>query len=372
MRLITLGQLLLTGGAVVAYNVWKWRQDREVAAGLHAQLCQPCPAVDATPKVSILVAAWNEAHIIERHVRSVNMLSYPNREYVLCAGGTDGTYARARVCADHDAIVLEQLPGEGKQRALRRAFERSTGELVFLTDADCILDDDAFGRTIQSLVRGDELAASGDSMPLLEQFGRGVFPRYQWAAQAYSAAHAGGYLNSLLGRNAAVHRRLLLDVAAFDEDVATGTDYHLGKKIRQAGYAIRHVPDSLVRTEYPASLGQYVRQQRRWLRNVMLLGRRSRSWREVAQAAQTSAVGASMLLLPLAMPLFGGRVAWPWLAAFVHGVAARVRYAAFIGRLTGHDQFDLALLAPSFTLLEFGVWALPLMDYPSAARRWQW
>jgi cellulose synthase/poly-beta-1,6-N-acetylglucosamine synthase-like glycosyltransferase len=363
---------LLSIVGAVAYNLWKWRHDRTLADHLRTELVRPRPALPATPRVSILVAAWNESRFIERHINSVLGLSYPNTEYVLCAGGTDGTFEIARAYASSSVIVLQQLPGEGKQRALQRAFEQSTGEIVFLTDADCLLDDENFERTIQPIVYGKEFATSGDSMPLPEQLTGALFSRYQWAVQEYAAAHAGAYLDSLLGRNAAVHRAVLGDVAEFRGDVPTGTDYHLGKRLRRAGYAIRHVPHSLVRTDYPSDLRVYIRQQRRWLRNVVLLGAQSGSWHEVRQAVLTSAVGATMLLTPVMIPVLGQAVLAMWWLAFLHSAAAKVRYVAFASRITGQSDATSALLAPAFTLLEFCVWALPLVDYPFTTRRRQW
>jgi hypothetical protein len=116
----------------------------------------------------------------------------------------------------------------------------------------------------------------------------------------------------------------------------------------------------------------YARQQRRWLRNVALLGAESRSWPEVGRALQTSLVGAAMLLSPLAILALGPAPGIAWWVAFVYSVAAKVRYVAFASRMTGQGYAGIALLAPAVTLLEFGVWALPLLDYPRAARRWQW
>jgi hypothetical protein len=108
------------------------------------------------------------------------------------------------------------------------------------------------------------------------------------------------------------------------------------------------------------------------LRNVVLLGAQSRSWPEVQRALQTSVVGAVMLFSPLAIPALGPALGVVWWAAFAYSVAAKVRYVAFISRVTGQRYDGIALAAPAVTLLEFGVWALPLLDYPLAARRWQW
>jgi hypothetical protein len=273
-------------------------------------------------------------------------------------------------------ILLEQLPGEGKQRSLQKAFGSSTGEIIYLTDADCVVDDESFERTIEPIVNGREVATSGGSMPLPELLDDHRFAVYQWAVQAYAAARAGAYLDAVLGRNAAVRRGILDQIGAFREAVPSGTDYHLGRQIRGAGYAIRHVPHSLVRTDYPRSFGAYARQQRRWLRNVALLGWRSRSWHEVRASVQTSLVGAGMLLGPLAGRALGVAGLALWGAALVHSAGAKVRYVAFAGRSHqwrgGGAGVPAALIAPLLTLLEFGVWALPLLDYVIPARRRQW
>ena len=69
---------------------------------------------ETLPKVSVLVAAWNEADIIREHIQSFLGLHYPNKELILCAGGEDGTYRIAREQGHTKVKVLEQQRGEGK------------------------------------------------------------------------------------------------------------------------------------------------------------------------------------------------------------------------------------------------------------------
>src|SRR5207247_1198210 len=115
-----------------------------------------------------LVAAWNEAAGIARHVQSVLALRYPDLDFVLCAGGPDGTCEQARLAMSGRGTLLEQAPGEGKQRALRRCLAASTGDIVYLTDADCVLDDQSFERVIARIVDGDP-AATGRCCPYPEE-----------------------------------------------------------------------------------------------------------------------------------------------------------------------------------------------------------
>jgi GT2 family glycosyltransferase len=366
VRVLALG---LAG--IGAYNAWRWREDYALALALRAERARPRPALKGSPKVTILVAAWNEAGLVERHIQSVLALRYPNKEYILCAGGADGTHEIARRHAGPGVTILEQLPGEGKQRALRQAFRHATGEIVYLTDADCLVDDDSFERVIAPIVDGGEAATTGASMPPPEQVAGNDFALYQWAVQRYAGARAPRYVTGLLGRNAAVRRDALERAGAFDAGVPAGTDYHLAKALVAAGYRIVDVPSSRAVTPYAATWARYAGQQRRWIRNVVLLGVRNHAWAEVRRNLQTSLTGAAMLLAPLAAPLAGRLLLIAWLLALAHSTAAKLRYLAFGRALDGTRRLSpLRLLA--YTLAEFAVWALPLLDYPSEARRRRW
>src|SRR5687768_4395368 len=127
--------------AAIAYNAWRWRRDQVAAEGFRSRSPAGSSSTAPVPRLSILVAAWNEAGNLDRHVRSVLSLSFPDRQLVLCAGGTDGTYERALRYAGPDVTVLRQVEGEGKQSALRHCLEAAEGDIVILTDADCFVDD---------------------------------------------------------------------------------------------------------------------------------------------------------------------------------------------------------------------------------------
>jgi hypothetical protein len=377
-RLDRLGDALLAAGlaAVAVVNIRRWRDDRTRAAATRAALARPRPRLAAAPRVSVLVAAWNEAGGVARHVESVLGLAYPNLEYILCAGGDDGTLEIALRYAGRGAVVLEQLPGEGKQRALAKAFERATGTIVYLTDADCAVDDVAFERVLAPLINEGEAVATGGSIPPLEQRHASQFVAYQWAVQQYVLAGAPAYGEGLLGRNAAVRRDALEASGAFTAAVPTGTDYHLAKALRRRGYRIRSVPASLVETPYATDWGGYARQQRRWLRNVALLGARFGAWDEVRASLQTSLLGVVMLLGGITVFAGrGGRLPFAlWCLGLAQSAGAKLRYFGF-GRLLDGQSPAAGRALPAalgYSVGEFAVWALPLADYPVAARRRRW
>jgi cellulose synthase/poly-beta-1,6-N-acetylglucosamine synthase-like glycosyltransferase len=368
----------LAGGvaALVAYNLRQWRRDRALAVALRTAREDSSPPVADTPRVTVLVAAWNEADLIERHVESLLALRYPNLEYVLCAGGTDDTYRLASRYERPGVVVLEQRSGEGKQAALRRGLQHASGDVIFLTDADCLLDDDSFERTVAPIVAGEAEATSGGSRPLTAQLASSVLATYRWSADAYANAHAPRDGEGLFGRNAAVSRAALAAAGDLRADVATGTDYHLAKSLLASGLRIRQVAESQVATRYPESVPAYLRQQRRWLRNLMVHGWRFRAYHEVAVTLRSSLIGLGMLALPAALPLAGRGLLVLWLLALLNSAAGKVRYLAFAASVERNANRRVIAAgwasALPLSLVEFVVWAAPLIDLlvPSWRRKW--
>jgi cellulose synthase/poly-beta-1,6-N-acetylglucosamine synthase-like glycosyltransferase len=353
---------------VGAANILLWRRDR---ARAYSRLARPAPpALDRTPPVSILVAAWNERDNLQAFVRAFCALRYPNVELILCAGGSDGTLALARSLARAGRItVVEQQAGEGKQRALQHCFELASGEVIFLTDADCILDDASFEGTLSPILNDGESVATGGSAPLPAQRAS-TFVLQQWFADLYSRSTWGETTSGLLGRNAALTRPALAAIGAFSESVATGTDYHMAKQLAAHNQRIR-VADSQVVTQFTDSVRAYRRQQSRWLRNVVLHGTAAGETREVVLNLAPSLIGAAMLLLPLSALWVGPSALTLWAVAFTHAVLSRARYCRYGELITG-QPFNGYLQLPILALLDFAVWAAVVPDYLQKRARQQW
>jgi cellulose synthase/poly-beta-1,6-N-acetylglucosamine synthase-like glycosyltransferase len=363
--------LLVLGVGLVASGVanWRrWRRDCLAADELMRTAAVPV-SFAATPRVSILVAAWNEAEFIERHVRSVARLRYQDLEYVLCAGGVDGTYEKARVYEGERLVVLRQLPGEGKQRALRRAYERSTGAVLFLSDADCELDDESFERVLAPIANEGERAATGTSRPLAEQLATSDFARAQWAVWCYRGPVQPKYIRGLLGRNAAVTRDALERAGAFRDDVRSGTDRHLAARLAEAGVTIRYVGDSWMATRYEERPSGYLRQQTRWLRNLVELGFRFGEPADLRGGLVAIGIASTVLLMTLAAPVLGLRAVVPLVLLLFHVVLSRARYFAFAARSLGQNWSVPWLKLPGYAYLDFLAWTRAAWQLASSRER---
>jgi len=113
---------------------------------------RPHREADVTPTVSVIVAAHNEAGVIERKVRSVLDQDYPpDRLSVLVAsdGSDDGTPAAVAALGSPKVRVLD-LPRVGKAAALQAAADVADGEILVFSDANSILAQDAVRRLVRS------------------------------------------------------------------------------------------------------------------------------------------------------------------------------------------------------------------------------
>jgi glycosyltransferase involved in cell wall biosynthesis len=366
------GPALLIGllGSVIQ-NYRLWQRDRVLADRLRLDR-SVLPQLQTTPRVSVLVAAWNEGTGIDAHIASFLALRYPDIELILCAGGNDDTYARAARYASDRVIVLRQHAGEGKQRALATCFAHATGEFIFLTDADCHLEDEALIRLLDAIINQGEAAATGISQPLPKQAAM-VLPNYIWISDAVAAMHHPAYTTGLLGRNALLTRQALVDSGGMDFVAPTGTDYQLGQRLHAANIAIRFVHTSNIASKYPQSWRDYRRRQSRWLRNLLLYGPRYGATADVAATLKTIITGLTMLSLPIAGITIGRIVIFPWLLLVFHAMIAKVRYRQIVAYAYGQPiQLPVLRRILPLTLADFVIWASPVFDMVFRQRRTQW
>lgn len=329
--------------------------------------------VVAQPVLTILVAAWNEAENIEPFIQSYLDLTYPNKELVLCAGGTDATLERALAYTSDGIRVIRQQPGDGKQGALRRAFDRVSGEIVVLTDADCVLSDEGMERLIAPIVAGEGAVATGISAPKRQQLSH-PFVYYQYAVQNNWNELLGKRRNTqaLLGRNCAVSRNALIEVGAFNEDVAIGTDSFLAKKLLASGYEVLFVPDSVVETEFLTHLIAYCRQRARWRRNAITHNLRFRHIRRAMAATRAPARGLAMILVPV-MALRHSKLLLPiWLAALAYTFTTRLRYLRRAQRTGISMPRSVYWYLPAYIYAEWAAQVLAILQLPFSRARKQW
>lgn len=364
-----------------AYHVRAWRRSSPSPPPEQpgqADLLTPSP-----PQVSVLVPAWNAAPDLAAFVRSYHRLRYPNKELILCAGGADGSYAAALELAapkleGENVRVLEQHPGEGKQGGLAKCFAASTGSVIYLTDIDCLLDDESLTRVLSPILTGREHVVTGSSKPNAQQRTVGAV-LVHWALVRKAEGVKGRYVGGILGRNCAVTREALEAVGGFSFAAPTGTDYRLAQELIGRGYRIWLEPKSEIQTAYAWPLSQYIRKRGRWVRNVLLFAERPRQRAEFYNALSVALLPAVMLaalllslvaalFLPLSVALLPAFIV---LVLLLHGALNRLRY---VRETLGETHLSVTTVRGAFVnwlgQLSAGLYALFTWSVPSLRKQW--
>jgi hypothetical protein len=202
------------------------------------------------PKISIVVTAKDEARSIERAVRSLLALDWPDLEIVLVDDrSTDGTGAILdRLAAENprlQVVHVKELPAGwlGKNHAMQLGADAGHGGWILFTDGDVLFHPDTLRQAVayanqhqlDHLAVAPEAPVSGFLLQsAIAGFGIffSVFTRAWKAKDPRSSAHVGVGAFNLVRRAAYVraggHRPLALRP---DDDIK------LGKVLKQSGSA---------------------------------------------------------------------------------------------------------------------------------------
>ena len=136
----------------------------------------PTPAHDwRRATVDVVIPAFNEQDNIVRCLASVvRQTLRPRRIVVVDDGSTDLTASRARRFGDIyavDVLVITRLASVGKTPSIKEQARALDSDVLFVLDADTILESDTYiERTVQDLYQGIGIAsACGSILPLREK-----------------------------------------------------------------------------------------------------------------------------------------------------------------------------------------------------------
>lgn len=216
------------------------------AATLARVRARPPRASDIEPRVLIVVAAYNEAAVIERRVENLLALDYPAdrlRIVVSSDASSDGTNELVEaVAAREPRITLLVNPRGGKIAAQDRAVRERAGdaEVLAFSDANCSWAPDALRRLVRPLADPQVSYVCGQ-LSILDADGvnkEGAYWRYEMWLRANESA-----LHSVTGGNGsiyAVRREAYVEVHP-----SMGHDLSFPYRMVQGGGRAVYEPDAL-------------------------------------------------------------------------------------------------------------------------------
>jgi biofilm PGA synthesis N-glycosyltransferase PgaC len=230
------------------------------------------------PFVSIVIAARNESRRITPCLQSLTKLDYPEESYEVIFVDDDSqddtsvkikNYCQARsnwhlLRIDEKSSILH-----GKKNALMKGIEKARGELIFTTDADCVVPAQWLHRMVPYF-KPDVTMVLGYS-PLMKKqgllFSILSFDNLFSAIVSAAPVKLGHPFNSV-GRNLAYRKRAYENAGGFLALKAfrSGDDIHLTQRFRDLKSGkidfCAH-PDTFVQTFLPSTFSEIFHQQLR-------------------------------------------------------------------------------------------------------------
>lgn len=224
--------------------------------------------VDYKPPVSVIVAAYNEARVIERTINTLLDSDYPYLEIVVVDDGSKDDTAgvvEAAFAGEQRVRVLRKENG-GKASALNLGIKECSGEIVVALDADTVFVRD----TISLLVRhfGDPTigAVSGNVKVGNRHNALTIWQAIEYISSQNFDRRAYDLLNCITVVPGAVGawRRDAIILAGLYSSETLAEDTDLTFKVRRLGFKIVTDNEALAFTEAPDTLRDLAKQRFRW------------------------------------------------------------------------------------------------------------
>ena len=326
---------------------------------------RPSPILSAArPSLAVVVAAYNEAAVLEATVVALRAQIDPPDLIVVADDGSDDATPAVTSRLEGAGVRWLRLPRGGKARALNTALGAIDADVVVTVDADTVLAPHALEAMRAAFAHEPALvAATGVLTPVCATGVSGRifawFQTYEYVRN-FLSRYAWMQSNSLLlvsGAFAGFRRSALISVGGFDPDCLV-EDYEVLHRLHRVsadqglGWTVRVLGEARATTDSPASLMPFLRQRRRWFAGFL----QTQLWnRDMIGNPRYGALGTAMLpvkALDTAQPLYG-------LAAFVLLVAFAV-----MGNLAIAVPVLIAMAVKVVIDLAYLLWSLRLY------RRW--
>ena len=255
------------------------------------------------PRVSLIVAAYDEEEVIEGKVANALALDYPREllELIVASDGSfDATAERAR---DAGADLVLELPRGGKLATQNAAAEQASGEILAFSDANSIWRPDALRQLVAPFADPQVgyacgqvrfLDAAGDNL-------EGAYWRYEMSVRKLESSLAG-----ITAGNGAIYAVRAEDYLPLDPSGSHDLSFPFA--LAKRGKRSLYVPDAGAEEKMVPTLeGEFARKRR------MMVG----IWDIVVGEGMISPRGYSTLY---AFELFSHRLL-RYLTPFLHFVA---------------------------------------------------
>ena len=208
-----------------------------------------------TPPVTIIIAAYNEAEILEKKIRNTLAIDYPV-EMVKVVVATDGSVDKSETIVKQfpEIKLLHQTERQGKYAAIKRALQTVTTPVVVFSDANTMLNPECLKKIMPHYQNENIGGVAGEKRILQNQVesvvgeAEGLYWQYEsflkkMDASFYSIVGAAGELFS-------IRTHLFSPI----DDQVILDDFVISMQVCLRGYRFAYEPDAFATETASASL----------------------------------------------------------------------------------------------------------------------
>jgi glycosyltransferase involved in cell wall biosynthesis len=236
------------------------------------------PDLKNYPKVSIIVPAYNEEKVLKKTLESMVETQYPRKEVIFVDdGSTDGTLDIAKEFKNNITVLHKE--NGGKASALNYGLVYAKGEIIVIVDADTIIGRNSIKEIVKGFEVNEHVAAVAGNIK--------VRNRVNWITKCQAleyligiqvvrrAFDTFGSITVVPGALGAFKKACVSGTGAYGKETIV-EDFDQTIKLLKAGLITQGSVKAVAYTEAPVTLGDFVKQRKRWYRgNIQVLKRHS-------------------------------------------------------------------------------------------------
>ena len=220
------------------------------------------------PPVSVVIAAYNEAKVINKTIATLLASDYPDLDILVVDDGSkDGTAQTVRdAYGDHPRVTVLEKENGGKASALNIGIKACRGEIIVALDADTLFAPDTVSKLVRHFADPAIGAVSGNVKVGNRNNLLTIWQAVEYITSQNFDRRAFDLLNCITVVPGAVGawRKDAVILAGLYSSQTLAEDTDLTFKIRKLGYRIVTDNAALAYTEAPDTLRNLAKQRFRW------------------------------------------------------------------------------------------------------------
>lgn len=351
---------VVTLGYLLANTIYEARRPSMLKRLEPKESLAKSSAANRMPSVSFLIPAYNEERIAGRCIESIDKAAAKYDGEVEIVFINDGSTDSTEKVVSEAIGNLKQCSGRlfpisngGKGFALVYGMEKTKGEVIFRTDADSIIDEDALSPMMRHFKDPTVGSVSGWIFPIQD---KGLWIKVQNVLDAnyLYTKRAQEVLDSIItqpGASTSFRREALVRVGGWRDNIF-GEDGEITNRISRYGYRELFEPCSIVYSEHPSTLMGILQQRARW--GVAFYHSRGTNLRLVRELRNPRS-----LIFLWNLVSHGGGLArsllWPYLLALTISAMLNLVFIA--------EQSPLPILLAKLVAIQLSIVAIQLVLY---------